>query len=165
MNYLNELERFSVILFSLFFVFQGLFINLPLYFTGFVGYNLSEISNCFFKNYISKPLIGNKKLPILGIGSRPKGAKNCGILSDGLIAKSYGMPSGHSQAAGFFMMFQLLNTNNPLYRFLIISISIWIMYSRIKLGCHTIQQVIIGGIIGIIFGYLTNYFYKKYLSN
>ena len=160
---LSELERFSVVLFLLVFIIQGLFINFPLYFTGLVGYSFSEFSNGFFKNKIAKPIIGNKTLPILGSGKRPKGAKNCGVLKDGKLSKSYGMPSGHAQSAGFFMLFQLLNTNDFLYKILIIFVSIWTMLSRVRLGCHTFQQIIIGGIIGAFIGYLTNYIYKKYI--
>ena len=37
---------------------------------------------------------------------------------------------------------------------LLISIGLGIMYSRIYLKCHTIQQVIIGGLLGSVLGTL-----------
>ena len=165
MNYLNELERYSIVLFSIIFIIQGLFINFKLYGLGLLGYFLNENLNKIFKNYVAKPLIGNKNIPILGIGKRPKGAKNCGVLSDGKIAKTYGMPSGHSQDAGFFMIYQILNTKNTFLKVLTAFVSIWVMLSRVKLGCHTYQQVIIGGLIGVIFGYIYNYIYHSYVKN
>ena len=42
--------------------------------------------------------------------------------------------------------------------------SLSIMISRYYLGCHTIQQIIIGGIFGIIFGIL-GYLLYHYIFN
>ena len=80
---------------------------------------------------------------------------------------SYGMPSGHSQNAAFFSSYVILNLlNNPftnsvkIYGTVIfISLSIGIMYSRVILKCHTVQQVIAGGLIGSVLGSI--YFKNK----
>jgi membrane-associated phospholipid phosphatase len=95
------------------------------------------------------------------------------------------MPSGHSQIAwtlGTYFICRLFNkmlnntnttTHNQilLYIWNCISISIillcmiYISYSRVYIeGCHTIQQVIIGGIIGAVFGFLAFYFEKSILT-
>ena len=124
---------------------------------------LNDAFNHFLKNNICKPLMGNNKWPIFGYGIRPKGAKYCSLFikpnSDG-IPKSYGMPSGHSQNAAFFSSYVILNLlNNPfsnsvkIYGTIIfISLAIGIMYSRVILKCHTVQQVIAGGLIGSALG-------------
>ena len=114
-------------------------------------------------------------LPILGYGTRPKGAKHCGcfITESNLegITKSYGMPSGHSIMASltltFWVLYFLDNIKNVKKRnhsiFLLGLICSSVIISRVYLKCHTIQQVIIGSLIGAIFGYIGyKYIYLKY---
>ena len=126
--------------------------------------------NHLTKNYISKPLMGNKKFNILGTGTRPKGAKNCGVFKNNKIAKSYGMPSGHSQGAAIFSTILFLQVNEMFLdeivklsiQLFLILFTLSVMYSRIRYGCHTIQQTIIGGGLGVILG---NIIWKnKYIS-
>ena len=145
-----------------------------------IVYILECISNYTFKQIseLLYNLFNTKSLPILGIGSRPPNAKSCGFILDSFIAKSYGMPSGHSQAAWFVCTYlickiiqnfkNIKNTKNISiidYIWLIVSCSIilafaiYISYSRVYIeGCHTIQQVIVGGLIGIGLGYIIYYF-------
>ena len=70
----------------------------------FVGILIEEQINHFLKYIVVRPLLGDKKYPIMGSGARPKGARNCGVWADNknVQPKSYGMPSGHSAAALFF---------------------------------------------------------------
>lgn len=133
---------------------------------------LSEIINAGLKNLVFKPLMGDKHYPILGLGRRPDGANNCGLYYVGKnnISTSYGMPSGHSQNSAVFSTFilmKILDSELPnIYKILSIIVFplllIYIMWSRVYLGCHTIQQTIIGSSIGISIGYFVyNYFNKK----
>ena len=118
----------------------------------------------FLKNYIFKNLMGTKNYPILGIGKRPKGARDtgCFLTKKDEISNTYGMPSGHATSASFFSMYAIniiLNSSmnqitKILGTFLFIGLGLGIMYSRVKFRCHTIQQVILGGIFGSIFGKL-----------
>ena len=65
-------------------------------------YFLVMLANFFAKMLIFKPiykLFGKPKLPYLGVGSRPAGAKSCHFTLDDKGALSFGMPSGHSQMA------------------------------------------------------------------
>ena len=39
-----------------------------------------------------------------------------------------------------------------IFNFILFGITFLIMYSRIIYKCHTVQQVILGGIIGFVFG-------------
>jgi membrane-associated phospholipid phosphatase len=58
----------------------------------------------------------------------------------------------------------LNNYPKSLYNYLVISsislMSLTVMLSRYYLGCHTIQQIILGGLIGLFTGY---YGYKLYV--
>jgi membrane-associated phospholipid phosphatase len=148
---------------------------------------LNGILNCILK-IIFKILyikLGSIDLPLLGRGIRPTGAQNCSdmpTLSNFVKkATSFGMPSGHSQNAWFFFTFISLyiyhqyknkphNIYNQMTAFILIIIlfiiSTFISYSRVKINCHSTNQVIIGGIIGAIlgiFGYLlTQYIIEGY---
>jgi len=148
----------------------------------FIAYNSINISNWIIKHLIVKPIyesLGKKSLPILGIGTRPPNATSCGIFLDGRVSTSYGMPSGHSQIAwaiAIYLIFKIIKKwykndkdNKAItivgYIWLLIScisilsIAVYVSYSRVYIeGCHTIQQVIIGGIIGSIMGFLVFFF-------
>jgi membrane-associated phospholipid phosphatase len=149
----------------------------------FIVFFLECISNHTFKK-ISEfiyNLFNIKSLPILGIGARPPNANSCAFTLDNSISKSYGMPSGHSQTAwtvATYLICKIIqnfkntkntkNTQNTTvidYIWLVVSCCIilssviYISYSRVYIeGCHTIQQVIVGGFIGILFGYFIYYF-------
>ena len=153
----------------------------------FIVYILVNLSNWFIKNAIVKPiykLTGKAKLPILGIGARPYGASSCHFTLDGKPATTFGMPSGHSQLAWFISTYILCkiisnwkNNDNDTsssketvltifsYLWIIassiitLSIAFYISYSRVYIeGCHTKQQVILGGILGVACGFITYYF-------
>jgi membrane-associated phospholipid phosphatase len=150
----------------------------------FISYCLILISNWSIKHLIVKQLynyLGKKSLPILGIGSRPNKASGCKFLNDGILSYSYGMPSGHSQIAWAFTTYIICKIIKNIYKkddknndkiltifnyiWLIVSciivllVALYISYSRVYIeGCHTIQQVIIGGILGIISGFIIYYF-------
>ena len=145
-------------------------------------------SNWTLKHIIIKPLyklLNKLTLPILGSGERPKGAHSCAYTLDNKISTSYGMPSGHSQTAWTFATYIICkiinnlnneinkdNKNNkamPVINYIWLSLSciavfciaIYISYSRVYIeGCHTIQQVIVGGLIGIGSGFIIYYFEK-----
>lgn len=120
----------------------------------------SNFLNGFFKYQIAKPIMGDKEYPILGKGTRPPGASHCGIWKDppNYKTKSYGMPSGHAQEATGFATYIILDNLSKggnilnITNIIVIFFALFIPYSRVYLNCHTIQQVIIGGIIGIIMG-------------
>ena len=120
--------------------------------------------NGVLKYWIVKPLVGNKKIFLLGTGRRPDGAKNCSpfLETNAKPSNSYGMPSGHSQSAVFFstyVIMNLINSNVIMYEKILggsifIFLALGIMYSRVYLKCHTVQQVVVGGLIGLGLGFL-----------
>ncbi len=139
---------------------------------------LNGVLNCILK-IIFKTLyikLGTIDLPFLGRGIRPIGAQNCSDMPtmSNFVKKatSFGMPSGHSQNAWFFFTFISFYIYNQykkkpfnIYRqittiitiFILLMTATFISYSRVKINCHSTNQVIVGGIIGAIlgiFGYL-----------
>jgi len=130
---------------------------------------------------------GSNDLFLLGSGSRPVGATSCQFSIDGKRATSFGMPSGHSQIVwtiGTYLICKLVNrfidninknskqdTDNTTASIILDNIWIFISivvilgactfvsYSRVYIeGCHTIQQVSVGGIVGMVLGFLAFYF-------
>lgn len=122
---------------------------------------LGEQINRILKYIIVKPLLGDKKYPIMGSGARPKGARNCGVWADNknVQPKTYGMPSGHSNSALLFSTYKIMeliemNSNNTLLYLVYGLLALIIPYSRLYFKCHTIQQAIAGGIVGFVTAYL-----------
>ena len=119
----------------------------------------------WLKYLIIKPIFKDKVYPIIGCCNRPSNAKNCGYLKDppGYKTNTYGMPSGHAQIALAFSVYLLLSehySKNLTYGkalFYILS-AISVSYSRLYLNCHTIQQVLIGGMFGAILGIFGFYY-------
>ena len=127
-----------------------------------IGYIFNTVLNFVLKNYNFFIFIRENDYPIIGLGTRPKNAMNCDLWSSGKNSTTYGMPSGHAQLITFFIMFQLFknkptNNNNRFKsyfnKFLLILLWGYLLYSRVELGCHTYQQVIIGSMVGAITSY------------
>jgi membrane-associated phospholipid phosphatase len=136
-----------------------------------IAYSISFIINGILK-YSTKQLysyLDTDYIYPFGQGSRPTGATNCGtfLKVSNPNAISFGMPSGHSQLAWFFTTYYILHIinnklqyiNNNKYKYLssllLVILAVIVSYSRVYIDkCHTIGQVIIGGIIGIILGFI-----------
>ena len=121
--------------------------------------------NYVLKHFILEPVLGKKSYPFIGSGARPKGAKDCGSFANGMAATTYGMPSGHSQFAMIittYLTLHLISASNrqfPKHDILrgmmlvaAVIMGVSVCLSRIYFKCHTYQQVIAGGFIGIIAG-------------
>jgi len=152
----------------------------------FIMYFVVMLMNFFTKTLIFKPiykLVGKPKIPLLGLGGRPNGAKSCHYILDDKVSFTFGMPSGHSQLAwsvAIYFLFKIIykfkNDKNKdkndktitiimkyiwlcLSCIILIGIAAYISYSRVYIeGCHTIQQVTVGGILGFVGGFLLYYF-------
>jgi membrane-associated phospholipid phosphatase len=121
---------------------------------------LGEGINYTLKYKVLKPIFGDH-IPILGQGSRPTGAKDCGIFLSKKEKKltSYGMPSGHSQNSALFATFLILKLlGEGINISLIVKIAIiagWslsVMVSRWVFNCHTVGQILIGATLGVFLG-------------
>ena len=156
----------------LFFASLYLLIKWPIYLAFYlIGFATNVLVNIVLKGIFKHPR-PNEDLRIFNISMN--NGKRFGW-------DRYGMPSGHSQNAWFFFSFislyiynQYKNKPKNIYTqiitiFLIailFIISTFISYSRVKVNCHSTNQVIVGGIIGEIlgiFGYLlTRYIIEGY---
>ena len=119
--------------------------------------SLKLISKFYYKAF------DKESFPLLGRGKRPVGAKYCGcfITESNLqgTSKSFGMPSGHSITAASTFAFWYLYFNEHTQDIklrrrqqVIRIICSAVILSRIYLGCHTVQQTIVGGMIGALLG-------------
>ena len=135
-----------------------------------VAHPLKLLSKAIYKAF------NKDTIPLLGRGKRPVGAKYCGcfITESNLQGtfKSFGMPSGHSITAASTFAFWYLYFNEHTQdiklrrrqQVILGLICSAVILSRIYLGCHTIQQTIVGGMIGALLG-IVGYkiIYKKVL--
>jgi membrane-associated phospholipid phosphatase len=183
-NLYPVLARASPVIFSVMLVMNCILQPSFNAFYMFVMYFIVILSNKIFKNLIFKPiynLFNVSKISILGLGSRPKGAHSCRFTLDNILSITYGMPSGHSQIAwgvASYILFRIVyDFNNNKYEdtnnnikilnyiwfytscILVTWIAFYISYSRVYIeGCHTLQQVIVGGVFGIVSGFLIYYY-------
>ena len=63
------------------------------------------------------------------------------------------MPSGHAQTSFFITTFLYLVTRNSWIAFSFLLLSFIVMCQRVVYNEHTILQVLVGAIIGILFGF------------
>ena len=167
----DDLNRMFPIIMLIVNIILTISFNLPIY--NIINFYFNYKINHILKNNVFKHFMKNNKLPILGYGIRPKGASDCGNFRASLfnssikpkLSTSYGFPSGHSQTAGFFIAFIFNNFSNN-YNILLPSLiySLYSAYSRVILGCHTIEQVIFGYIFGIIAYYLLEFIYLNLIK-
>ena len=144
---------------------------------------LNHILKNLFK--IIYNLFNIKEIPILGRGIRPNGATNCGsfLFYPDKPATSYGMPSGHSQSIWFLVTYLILiikdkkinlferrinKKYNEVIKYVsiigLLSLGTLVSYSRVEIeGCHTTEQVILGGLVGASVGYIA-YIFKDVVN-
>ena len=131
----SPLLMFTTAVMGYFITYQKTFLLL------LVGFSGNSIINHLIKHAIMKPLMGNRRYPIIGQGPRPKGARAYGLFDNSKITdvKSFGMPSGHAQMAGFFTAYSMSklgedNVSVPFYTTVGLLLSgclIFIMYSKL----------------------------------
>jgi membrane-associated phospholipid phosphatase len=168
--FVSNLRAFPCTL-SLYSFVAGLLFNKPAYIVFGIYTTLCDILISHPLKLLSKTIYKALKtdtIPILGRGPRPEGAKYCGcfITESNLegTSKSFGMPSGHSITAVttfafWYLYFQEHTDDIKLRRRQQVILGIIcasVILSRIYLGCHTVQQTIVGALIGAglgVFGY------------
>lgn len=153
---------------------------------------VSSSINFFMKNAVMKPLYilsGKKDIFLFGLGYRPVGARSCSLALDGELSTTFGMPSGHSQMIWMIGTYLLSKIISKLVKdqaarkkfsliekilqygwcgisiVSILAIMVYVSYSRVYIeGCHTLEQIIVGGVIGAIIGFLGYYFEDRILK-
>jgi len=123
---------------------------------------VSDELNHWLKIYVAKPIMKNSKWTILGWGKRPNPKAISCMFPPDTPSKSYGMPSGHSQFAWVFSTYWIWKIwedkeRTDIEKWISMIVMVWLAsmvgYSRVKwMKCHTVQQVVVGGMIGILVG-------------
>jgi membrane-associated phospholipid phosphatase len=118
-----------------------------------VGTVLNNILNILLKLAIKEPR-PSKDQKFIEIG-----VTNGAIIS----FDKFGMPSGHAQNCSFSLAFITFVFNNPFITTIYLIISLISIMQRYMYNNHTVLQLIIGFIIGLIAGYLTYLFGSKHI--
>lgn len=122
--------------------------NLFFYFN--VGLFANSILNIILKGIIQepRPMFDTKKIKLLTTHASEY------FFQNGILFDIYGMPSGHAQASFFITVFIYLSLKHTNLLYLCILFSLLICYQRVKFNFHSIEQVVVGSIVGSAFGYL-----------
>ena len=111
--------------------------QIPVYIAGFIG---NEVLNRVLKPMIQDP----RPVPISP-------------------TDTYGMPSGHSQLAAYSLVFITLALREKHYGWILLFVFLTVatMAQRVITQVHSLEQVIVGGLLGGIIGYLLQKIGKK----
>ena len=134
----------------LLFISSLLLINkniLILYYIG--GFIINLLINLVLKNIIKE--------------SRPtnKYEKQFSNRIKSINSDKYGMPSGHAQLSFYSLIFISKSFNNNYITLFYLLICLNTLYQRVIKGYHSINQVIVGSIIGLVMGYITYHLSQK----
>ena len=110
-------------------------ININYVFVFFIVFVLSGFFNKLLKSCYKSP--------------RPKNPHKF-LASETFMKDANGMPSGHTQVASFALTIAYLFTNKYLYESLLLIFITFIQ--RIIYNNHTILQLFVGCIVGVLFG-------------
>lgn len=129
--------------------------NMELFLQFFVvGFVLNNILNIILKLAIKEPR-----------PSKDQKAIEIGIVNGARIGfDKFGMPSGHSQNCAYCISFITLVLNDPLITGLYLFISLISLFQRYLYNNHTILQLLIGFILGTVFGYIIYETSRKYIT-
>lgn len=129
--------------------------NMKTYLKFFVsGFILNNILNIILKLAIKEPR-----------PSKDEKAIEIGVVNGARIGfDKFGMPSGHAQNCGYYLLFITMTLNNPFITALYSVISLISLFQRYLYNNHTILQLVIGLLVGGCFGYLTYIIGNKYIT-
>jgi membrane-associated phospholipid phosphatase len=83
------------------------------------------------------------------------------IFKDGFYYDIFGMPSGHAESVFYSITFLFMSLQHLNCFFLFCLISFITMAQRVIFQHHTLFQVFIGAIVGMLIGYSTFYFSQQ----
>jgi len=110
-----------------------------------------------------------------------KASRPCRPGDEAQLFNKYGMPSSHAQFMGFFAIYMTLfayirlkmhiseqfmdNIRQHLMAFTSIGAALFVIISRIYLRYHTVEQVIVGLVIGVLSGVSWFFVVERFISN
>jgi len=115
-----------------------------------------------FGSLLNYKLIGTLKTAI----KQPRPSNPLHYIDDSTIqgANIYGMPSGHAQITAFAITTLYLTRGPQLWILVSLFIGALTLYQRWSFRRHTIEQLIIGTIMGASFAYILFWITKNYLE-
>ena len=124
-----------------------------LFFYYVVGIFINAILNLIIKGIIQEPR------PSEDLKTFELSLKNGRrfLFKDGIPHDIFGMPSGHTQSSLFSTVFVFLSLKKLNILGIYLVISLIIMAQRVAFNHHTIPQVIVGSIVGGLFGFVMFY--------
>lgn len=145
----------------------------PIILIVFASYLLWKKSNLFF--YYQVGVITNAILNLIlkGILQCPRPSEDLKefnlaiknghhfVFKNGIPYDIFGMPSGHSQCAMFTVTYIFLTLKNLKISLTFLFMALLTMAERIVDNHHTFMQVVVGGLIGILYAYLFYYFAQQ----
>ncbi len=109
-----------------------------------VGSIINVLINYFLKMTIKEPRPIEDNIELEWINMRNKRED----------VDKYGMPSGHAQMVWFSTVFVFCVLKDYTWLFLFLLISLNTVFQRFHYNNHTLTQLLIGSIIGMLFGYI-----------
>lgn len=133
--------------------------NLFFYYT--IGIFANAILNCILKGIIQepRPMYDPKKIRLLTTHGKSY------FFQNGIPYDMFGMPSGHAQASAFSTVFIYLALKQTNLLYIYIPLTLLTFYQRIQLNFHSINQVIVGGIVGSSFANLIVQLAREKIKN
>jgi membrane-associated phospholipid phosphatase len=77
---------------------------------------------------------------------------------------NYGMPSGHAQVASYTSAYYFFLKNDVYWLIGSVGLTILTMIQRWKYKAHSVEQLVLGSLLGIVFAYIFYYGYKYYVQ-
>jgi membrane-associated phospholipid phosphatase len=143
-NYLGFFGPYILTIINIFYIFH---IQEKFFFLYIISHVINIVLNIILKNIIKDP--------------RPSDEKSF-LDVERLHMDKYGMPSGHAQTAWYNVGIIMLN-KVPIYiKILSIIIACLTIYQRYIYKNHTVIQLVVGMIIGLLLAYISNYVIKQY---
>ena len=114
-----------------------------------IGFFMNAILNIVLKGIIKQPRPSEdpEKFKIALKNQERVGYRN------GLPYDIFGMPSGHAESSFFSVGFIYFTIRNMNLVGLYLVLSLLILFQRVIYNYHTILQVVVGSVVGLLFGY------------
>lgn len=137
--------------YTLFIISIFLLRNLKKYLIFYIlGFGLNNLLNIMLKILIKEPRPKNDTMFLEFIGNRVSYDK-------------YGMPSGHAQNCFFSLVYITFVLNQPWIMLCYVGMSFISLVQRYNNNNHTLMQLFVGSIVGILFANLIYFFANKFI--
>jgi membrane-associated phospholipid phosphatase len=145
----------------------------PFILIAFASYLLWNKSNLFFYYQIGVIISAILNLVLKGILKQPRPSEDLKefnlaiknghrfVFKNGIPHDIFGMPSGHSQSVMFTVTYISFALENLKISLSFLFIALLTMVERVIDNQHTFMQIVVGGLTGVVYGYLFYYFAQQ----